>query len=90
MLKANVCKTLGLDPANVKIDGNTFIYFEQFFDGAISGREEEIRLEIIRRAEGKLRLSELDCGVHWKPYTGPAKPGSEQDSYYFVSFTLGD
>lgn len=90
MLKANVCKTLGLNPANVKVDGDMVIYFEQFFEGAVSGREEELKLEILHRAEGKLRISDLDCGVHWKPYMGPVSPGSERDSYYFVSFTLGD
>lgn len=90
MLKAKVCEALGLDPARVKVEGDTFTYFEPFFDGATSGREEELKLEIIRRAEGRLRISDLDCGVHWKPYLGPVRPGSERDSYYFVSFTLGD
>lgn len=89
-MKAQVCKALGLDPANVKVEGNTVTYFERFFEGAISGREEELRLEILRRAEGKLRISNVDCGVHWKPYTGYVVPGSSRDSYYFVSFTLGD
>ncbi len=89
MNRAMVCKIFDINPNNLKVSKGNFVWFQSFFYGMFSNKDEKMKNKILSKAaECKLNVTIIDSGMHYHDFVGGAKSGSARDSYHYVTFQI--